>query len=187
MRTRSLSFGFLLMFMACFAGALSVAAQGPGGPPAGAMSMVDANGQTIGPVISVALVEDRNTGRQADIAILRVPINASENTLIRATDRGFAGQFDDIFFDQVDCTGRAFINVGLNGVKPRIAILNGTVTSPSLWVTKLPRVNTTAFIQSYRSRTTGVCANIAFGEFDLEEMEFVRDLTGFTPPFRLIP
>lgn len=187
MSSRSRSFAFSLMVAACYAAASPAAAQGPAGPPAGAMSMVDANGRTVGPVISVALLHDPNTHRQSEIAILRVPVDATETVLIRASDRGFAGQFEPIFFDQAGCSGRAFANPGLKGVKPKIAVLNGTVASPSLWVTKLPRGITTASVHSYRPQETGECVDWSFGEFDMEELLFVRDLTGFTPPFRLVP
>jgi hypothetical protein len=120
------------------------------------------------------------------------PINSSETTLLAVTPAGFAGAFDAIYFPTTDCSGTGYAFNHFYGLRPRVAILNGTATaSPTLWVTDAVRQQQSVIALSYLPSDSGVCAPTP-PPFNTtpqpgEVVTLIRSLSTFTPPFQLAP
>ena len=155
---------------------------GPPGPPAQQATVVDANGDVLGPVISVSDQSISNTSFSVLVAV-KVGLETYPIYVGSALNSASARNWnvpDELFFQSADCSGTAYTHAMRPGLFPRTAIVSAEHT---LYVSGLFPTEQLVGYQSIQN-STGVCTvSGGSGQFIALTSTGIDLDTLFTPPF----
>jgi hypothetical protein len=152
-------------------------AQGPAGPagPSNAYRLVDATGGPIGNVLGLFF----------NSALVELPLGGGDTVYLTASQRGFEYSPNGVYFTTNDCSGQAY-----GYLSDTFATRYGSVFSlgtmrRDLWVAQ-PNPTLTPGLVFHSEGTIGACSSRPAFSDSLTPLNFVRDLSIFPTPFRLV-
>ena len=154
---------------------------GPAGPPSAVLSVVDANGHIVGPVIDADLY--------TSIANVLVGVGGVPIVLAVNGTTWIGNVNSPVYFQSTDCTGTGYVQRGAEERLYRVAAAVGAPGDQVIYVADANASNTTIQAQSARQMSNPVCAVV--GPYQVSEVvpaTVSAPASGLGPaPFRVIP